>query len=115
MDGISHKVNRAAYPTCIIEAKAASNTISYRMKNTFIIIVLIMVPLLMISQISSTVISFLVVYGSTEINSDTAFVENKKVIQENMSKVWLIAHNNNTSAINNNNNTPAISFNKSYM
>ena len=107
-DSIFSKVNRAAYPTCRIKAKAASNTISYKMKNTFIIIVLIMVPLLMVSQISSTVISPLAVYGSTEINSDTAFVINKKAmqeVQENMSKVWLIIHNNNTNAINNNNNT----------
>ena len=37
-----------------------------------------MVPLLMVSQISNTVILPLAVYGSTEINSDTAFVINKK-------------------------------------
>jgi Peptidase inhibitor I9 len=77
------------------------------MKNTTIIIVLTIVPLLVVSQISSTLISFLAVYGSTEINSDVAFVANKKDIQDvqgNMSKVWLIAHNNNTNTIKNNNN-----------
>jgi hypothetical protein len=107
VDNIFSKVNRAAYPTCTIEAKAASNTISYKMKNTFITIVLIMIPLLMVGHISSTVISSLAVYGSTEINSDTAFVGNKKVIQEvqeNMSKVCLTVHKNNTNAIKNNNN-----------
>jgi hypothetical protein len=59
-----------------------------------------MIPILMVSQISSTVISSLAVYGSTEINSDTAFVINKKAIQEvqeNIPTVWLIAHNNNAN------------------
>src|SRR5919202_4722365 len=99
MDSISSKVNRPAYPTCTIEDKVTSNTISYKMKNTFIIIVLIMIPLLTVSQISSTVLSSLAVYASTKINSDTVFVENKMVIQE-----WLIAYNNNTNATKNNNN-----------
>ena len=69
------------------------------MKNTFIIIVLIMISLLTVSQISSTVISSLAVYETTKINSDTVFVRNKMVIQE-----WLIAYNNNTNATKNNNN-----------
>jgi hypothetical protein len=99
MDSISSKVNRAAYPTCTIEDKATSNKISYKMKNTFIIIVLIMISLLTVSQISSTVISSLAVYETTKINSDTVFVRNKMVIQE-----WLIAYNNNTNATKNNNN-----------
>jgi hypothetical protein len=107
MDRISDKVNTAAYPTCTIEDKALSDTISYKMKNTFMIIVLIMIPILIVSQISSTVISSLAVYGSIETNSDTAFMKSKKAIQEvqeNIPTVWLIAHNNNTSATKSNNN-----------
>jgi hypothetical protein len=72
------------------------------------IIILNMIPVLMVSQISNTVISSLAVYGSIETNSDAAFVKSKKAIQEvqeNIPTVWLIAHNSNTSATKNNNNT----------
>jgi hypothetical protein len=93
--------------TCIIKIKAAYNTIRYKMKNTFIIILLIMIPILMVSQISNTMISSLAVYGSIEINSDIAFVTSKTAmqeVQENMSKVSLIAHNDNMNATKNDNN-----------
>jgi hypothetical protein len=75
-----------------------------------------MMPILVVSQISTNVISSLAEYGSTE--SHTAFVTNKKAIQEvqeNIPMVWLISHNNNTNAIKNNNSiktTTKVDMNK---